>query len=87
MTTERRKSISALAERFRDGDLGTTFWVPQDCVEDLAEAIAEVAKLVGPFDSHVYAELVVGRVEDTSDGLRFEVAIDGDFYCWQIDAA
>jgi hypothetical protein len=79
-------AADATAETFQDGDNGEIFWVPIDRVEHVDDAIAEVAKLVGPFEDHVYAEQAVGRVEKTSDGWRFVPDVEGDFFVWQVEA-
>lgn len=78
-----------VAETFQNEDNGETFWVPVDRVEHLNEAIAEVAGLVGPFESHVYAEMAIGRVEwhGDAEGWRFTLDNDGGFEVWQVEAA
>lgn len=88
-----RKSNSELTwgtdpvtETFQDGDNGETFWVPTERVENLADAIAEVASFVGPFDSHVYAERAIGIVTLTSEGWKFSLDNDGTFEVWQVVA-
>lgn len=73
-------------ELFMPGDNGP-YWVT---AEDRSpeDAVAFVAKFVGPFDQSITCERVTGRFEEIPvEGPFFHKDPDGDVEMWEIDAS
>lgn len=75
-------------EVFADGL--TTYWMVADDQRAANDAVAEVARVAGPFEDYINVHLVSGRVEPAGnpdvDGWRFTPDEDGDVECWEVDA-